>query len=76
MRQAEETIGRMETLARTTAQELAAASAGRDEFLREAARVEVQGRALSEQLRPTWSGCRSRRRRSRPSKRRRRWRAR
>jgi len=50
MRLAEESIGRMETLARTTAQELATASAGRDEFLREAARVEAQGSALSEQL--------------------------
>ena len=50
MRQAEETIGRMEALARTTAQELASANAGRDEFLREAARVEAQGSALSEQL--------------------------
>src|SRR5688572_8151427 len=51
MRQAEETIGRMEVLARTTAQELAAAGAGRDEFLREAARVEAQGSVLSAQLR-------------------------
>jgi DNA repair protein SbcC/Rad50 len=50
MRQAEETIGRMEALARTTAQELAAASAGRDEFLRDAARAEAQGSALSQQL--------------------------
>jgi chromosome segregation ATPase len=51
MRQAEETIGRMEALARSTAQELASAGAGRDEFLREAARVEAQGSALAEQLR-------------------------
>ncbi|MCW5656573.1 MAG: hypothetical protein KIT60_02610 [Burkholderiaceae bacterium] len=51
MRQAEETVGRMDALARSTAQELAAASAGRDEFLREAARVQAQGSALSEQLR-------------------------
>src|SRR5262245_55660696 len=51
MRQAEESIGRMEELARTTAQDLAAASSRRDEFLRDAARVEAQGSALSEQLR-------------------------
>ena len=51
MRQAEQTLARMEALARTAAQELTAAGAGRDEFLREAARAEAQGSALSEQLR-------------------------
>src|SRR5690606_6984659 len=51
LQQAEQAIGRMEALARTPAQALADAGAGREEFLRDAARVEAQGSALSEQLR-------------------------
>jgi chromosome segregation ATPase len=51
MRQTEENIARMEALARTTVNEVNAAGARRDDFLREVARVEAQGGALSEQLR-------------------------
>ena len=53
MRQAEDTVARMEEVARVTAQQLAAAGAAQEEFARESTRMESQGRAVAEQLRAT-----------------------
>ena len=53
MQHAEEAVARMEGLAQATTQELAAATAARDEYLRESARLEGQGRSLAEYLRST-----------------------
>ena len=51
MQQTEEALARMQELAQVTAHDLAAAGAARDEFLRESARLEGQGRSLTEYLR-------------------------
>ncbi len=51
MQQTEEALSRMEKLAQAAAHDLTAASAARDEFLRESARLESQGRSFTEYLR-------------------------
>jgi chromosome segregation ATPase len=51
LQRTEETVARMEQLAQTTAQELAAATAAREAFLRESVRLEAQGRTLADGLR-------------------------
>jgi chromosome segregation ATPase len=51
LQRTEETVARMEQLARSTAQELAAATAARDAFLGESTRLQGQGRTLADGLR-------------------------
>jgi chromosome segregation ATPase len=53
MQRTEEAVARMEEMAQTTTQELVAATAARDEFLRESARLEAKGLSLSEHLKAT-----------------------
>jgi chromosome segregation ATPase len=53
MQQAEQVVERIEQLARTVAQDLAAATAGREQFQRETQRMNGEGRALLESLRAT-----------------------
>jgi len=49
----EETVARMEQLAKTTADQLAAATAARDDFVRESQRLEAERRSVSEALKAT-----------------------
>ncbi len=51
LEEAAQTVAQMEQLAKATAQELVVATAARDEFVRESARLEGQGRTLADQLR-------------------------
>jgi DNA repair exonuclease SbcCD ATPase subunit len=53
LQRSEDAVARMEQLAQTTTQELAAAAASREEFLHESARLEGQGRSLADYLRTT-----------------------
>lgn len=53
MQRAEDAVSRIEQLARGATQDLAAATASREEFARESARIESQGRGLLESLRAT-----------------------
>ena len=50
MQRTDEVVTRMEELAQATSQELRAATAARDEFLRESARLEANGVSLAETL--------------------------
>jgi chromosome segregation ATPase len=49
----EETVARMEQLAKTSADQLAAATASRDDFVRESQRLEAESRSLSEAMKAT-----------------------
>jgi len=51
MQRTEEAVTRIEALARTATQDLATATAAREEFVRESSRLEGQGRSLLEALR-------------------------
>jgi chromosome segregation ATPase len=53
MQRTEEALARLDELAQGTQAQLAAASAARDEFVRESARLETQGLSLSEYLKAT-----------------------
>jgi chromosome segregation ATPase len=51
LQRTEETVARVEQLAKQTTQELAAATTSRDEFLRQSAQFDAQGRSLADYLR-------------------------
>jgi chromosome segregation ATPase len=51
MQRTEETVARMEQLARATAEQLAAATTARDDFVRESQRLEAETRSLAEAMR-------------------------
>ncbi|HTT41315.1 MAG TPA: hypothetical protein VMH32_26965 [Burkholderiales bacterium] len=53
LQRTEETVARMEELAKATAEQLAAATAARDEFAREAQRLETESRSLSGAMKAT-----------------------
>jgi chromosome segregation ATPase len=53
IKNAEETVSRMEQLAKATAEQLAAATAARDEFARESQRIEAESQSLSGAMKAT-----------------------